>query len=220
MDQISASNEITDLMTYGHVLELFLTSTPDEFTRIFQGNKQLDSPEHYSYGKFGDMVIRSQLDAQDPVKSMAFDLKTRAVLPIRKSIHDYKNHRWYEINKLSGVYESFEREYYDMLRSAFLKYSMQARLGNMQGIFVAYHNTRKMFGFEFVSLKEMEEGLFGNQEFAEIMFSLSMKIANTLLSRVVEAFPHQDSVIFVARPRSNVSEIPILHRLSNNVLDF
>ena len=44
------------------------------------------------------------------------------------------------------------RRFYDMTRSAFLKYSMQVRIGNMDGIFVAYHNTARIFGFQYISL--------------------------------------------------------------------
>lgn len=39
-----------------------------------------------------------------------------------------------------------------MTRSAFLKYSMQVRIGDMDGIFVAYHNTARIFGFQYISL--------------------------------------------------------------------
>lgn len=42
--------------------------------------------------------------------------------------------------------------FYDMSRSAFLKYSMQVRIGDMDGIFVAYHNTARIFGFQYISL--------------------------------------------------------------------
>jgi hypothetical protein len=37
----------------------------------------------------------------------------------------------------------------------------------MDGIFVAYHNTNQIFGFEYVPMEQMEEDLFGNTEFAK-----------------------------------------------------
>lgn len=43
-----------------------------------------------------------------------------------------------------------------MTRSAFIKYNMQVRIGRMAGIFVAYHNTKEMFGFEYISQQEMD----------------------------------------------------------------
>ena len=46
----------------------------------------------------------------------------------------------YAITTSQGFLESFEREKYDLIRSAFLKYSMQVRIGDMDGIFLAYHS--------------------------------------------------------------------------------
>lgn len=81
----------------------------------------MHSGDVYHYAQVGNFVLRSQLDAYSPTRGV-FDLKTRAVLPIRKDISNYKKHFWYEIKSLKGHVESFEREYYDMLRAAFLKY--------------------------------------------------------------------------------------------------
>lgn len=33
-----------------------------------------------------------------------------------------------------------------------LKYSMQVRIGMMDGIFLAYHNTKRLFGFQYIPL--------------------------------------------------------------------
>lgn len=35
-----------------------------------------------------------------------------------------KENSGYLIRKMTGLYESFEREYYDLIRSAFLKYKL------------------------------------------------------------------------------------------------
>jgi hypothetical protein len=48
-----------------------------------------------------------------------------------------------------------------MCRGAYLKYALQCRIGQMGGIMVAYHSTQQVFGFEYISLKEMERVLFG-----------------------------------------------------------
>lgn len=123
VDAVSDGNA-TDLMTYGHILELFLTVPPSEFDSVFKTQKSIThTPEIYSYGQFGETVLRSQLDAQNPtLPKVSFDLKTRALLSVRKDMHFYKHHMWYEIDRHKGLYFSFERERYDMLRSAFLKY--------------------------------------------------------------------------------------------------
>lgn len=44
------------------------------------------------------------------------------MLPVRRDLTHYKDHGWYEILTKTGKIESFEREHYDMARSAFLKY--------------------------------------------------------------------------------------------------
>ncbi len=89
--------------------------------------------------------MRSQLDAHDPrlPGTGMFDLKTRAVVTIRMDAQQYESTRGYEIRGRHGEWESFEREYYDMIRAAFLKYSLQVRMGRMDGIFVAFHNTER-----------------------------------------------------------------------------
>lgn len=91
--------------------------------------------------------MRSQLDCQDSrlPGTGIFDIKTRAVLPIRidqlnfqvwllphfKVIrvtdHLAKANSGYLIRKLTGRLESFEREYYDLIRGAFLKYKSVSR---------------------------------------------------------------------------------------------
>ena len=47
------------------------------------------------------------------------------------------------------------------IRSYPINTSFQARIGNMDGVFVAYHNTARVFGFQYVSLEEMDARLFG-----------------------------------------------------------
>ena len=90
-----------------------------------------------------------------------------------------------------------------MARTAFIKYSLQVRIGNMGGIFVAYHNTFKNFGFEYISLEEMEKAMFGNTLNGDQLFSLSMQLANIVLENVSEMFPGEDTEIFVTRPTNN-----------------
>ncbi len=89
-----------------------------------------------------NFVMRSQLDCHDDrlPGTGVFDIKTRAAISIRLDCLNYKVSRdafpgqivasnrksqegsGYLIRKSQGLMESFEREYYDMIRSAFLKY--------------------------------------------------------------------------------------------------
>ena len=68
--------------------------------------------------------MRSQLDCVDPrlPGTGVFDIKTRACLPVRLDVINYEENSGYLIRQMHGTLESFEREYYDLIRSAFLKY--------------------------------------------------------------------------------------------------
>ena len=142
--------------------------------------------------------MRSQLDAYDsrlPGTGM-FDLKTRATVSIRMMMSDYQAGTGYEIKQTQGKYESFEREYYDLLRSAALKYSLQVRMGRMDGIFVAYHNVMRLFGFQYISLSELDYALHGqfNVELGDREFKLSLILLNKVINKATEKFPGQVSV--------------------------
>ena len=63
----------------------------------------------------------------------------------------------------------------------------------MDGIFVAYHNVKRIFGFQYMNLDEMDRALhgqsdrnLGNQE-----FSLSIDLLNKILDKATEKFPEQ-----------------------------
>ncbi|CAI4051239.1 hypothetical protein SKDZ_15G1690 [Saccharomyces kudriavzevii ZP591] len=139
------------LSVLGHYLEDFLTEKPSNDSKT----------DNYHYSSVDDFIVRSQLDAYDPnlPGTGVFDLKTRAVSAIRYDlphVENNNNQTGYEIDKVYGEFESLEREYFELIRSALLKYSLQARLGKMDGIFVAYHNISKMFGFQYLPLDELD----------------------------------------------------------------
>ena len=138
-------------------------------------------------------MMRSQLDCHDPrlPGTGVFDLKTRAVLPVRMDIMNYKQHSTYLIRTLQGELESFEREYHDLVRSAFLKYGFQARIGNMDGILVAHHNTATIFGFRYIPLSEMDACLFGGECRGEAVFEKCVSLLEEILMEVIGAFPSQ-----------------------------
>jgi len=137
--------------------------------------------------------MRSQLDCHDPrlPGTGVFDLKTRAVLPVRMDIMNYKQHSTYPLRTLQGELESFEREYHDLMRSAFLKYSFQARIGNMDGILVAHHNTARVFGFRYIPLSEMDACLFGGEDRGDAVFEKCVLLLEEILMEVIGALPDQ-----------------------------
>jgi len=97
----------------------------------------------------------------------------------------------YLLRTLFGRLESFESEYYDLIRSAFLKYSMQARIGNMDGILVTYHNTAQIFGFQYVPMEEMDEALYGNKHVGQDIFEACVRMLEAINTEVIQYFPKQ-----------------------------
>jgi Mitochondrial protein Pet127 len=131
----------------GTLLEKFLTTPPEEFLRLV---RSVDDPtavakdprnEAYRYAKVSfcfilvlffrviffqsdKFVLRSQLDCFNSrlPGTGVFDIKTRAVMSIRHDVLNFEENSGYQIRSVRGFVESFEREYYDLIRSAFLKY--------------------------------------------------------------------------------------------------
>ncbi|KAJ2721713.1 hypothetical protein GGI07_003769 [Coemansia sp. Benny D115] len=184
------------LSILGKSLEKLLTSSPAEFNRYKKQNswKVKDIPEeNYHYVEFGEFVLRSQLDCRDDrLPRKTFDLKTRGTLAVRMDLQNYEVSKGYQIHTMKGRMQSFEREYYDMVRSAFLKYNFQTRIGNMDGIFVAYHNTARMFGFQYVTRREMDGVLYGNEATGDKAFKSVLIILGKLLQTVSDQYPQRD----------------------------
>ncbi|KAH0586325.1 hypothetical protein H2248_007572 [Termitomyces sp. 'cryptogamus'] len=181
----------------GTLLEKFLTSTPEEFAPYMRFNSPPPTAEKqlrdaYRYSKSEKMVMRSQLDCVDSrlPGTGVFDIKTRACVPIRMDLFNFDENSGYLIRSQTGKLESFEREYYDLIRSAFLKYSFQVRIGNMDGVIVAYHNTARLFGFQYISLQEMDEALFGNGKgVGNMVFDKCVTLLEKVLEEAAACFP-------------------------------
>ncbi|KAK5820797.1 mitochondrial protein Pet127-domain-containing protein, partial [Linnemannia elongata] len=194
----------TVLMQLGKSMEKMLTSTPQEFSRFTKANSWMVTPEErdqleaFNYISVDNFLLRSQLDCEDPrLPGKTFDLKTRAAVAIRLDVHNYELNQGYQLRKAHGYLESFEREYYDMMRSAFLKYSLQVRIGQMDGIFVAFHNTARIFGFQYISLDEMDSRLFGSSVMGDECFKNQLRLLNRTLDEITSKYPNQDLRITV-----------------------
>jgi hypothetical protein len=206
------------LSMLGKSMEKLLTLPTDDFERYRKENsdqiseEERNEAEAFNYTTIGDFLLRSQLDAYDsrlPGTGM-FDLKTRAVVSIRMDTKEYEQGVGYEIKGRHGEYESFEREYYDMIRAAFLKYSLQVRMGRMDGIFVAFHNTARIFGFQYISLSEMDYALHGSTDttIGDSEFKLSLDLLNRVLDKATAKYPEKSLRLhFETRP----SETPFMY---------
>ncbi|KAI9482619.1 mitochondrial protein Pet127-domain-containing protein [Zychaea mexicana] len=204
--------EETVLSVMGKSMEKMLTLEPAEYERYLKDTEaspitevERSQPETYAYGKIGQFLLRSQLDCQDPrLPRKTFDLKTRATVPIRLDISNYKDYLGYSLRRSHGLYESFEREYFDMLRSAFLKYSFQVRIGHMDGILVAYHNTWKLFGFQYISREEMDARLFGNSRMGSESFHNVLLLFHAVLDKATKRYPNKSVRITVSSGASHM----------------
>lgn len=57
----------------------------------------------------------------------------------------------------------------------------------MDGVLVAYHNTARIFGFQYVSLEEMEQRLYGSSNGARV-FNKCVSLLERMLSDVVSIY--------------------------------
>ena len=189
------------LSRLGQSLEKLLTVPRDFYEQYRKTSSEKipdevkNAPDAYHYSSIGNFVFRSQLDGRHEwlPGSGVFDIKTRACVTIRMNQDDYKEMSGYQIRDLYGEWESYEREYLDMLRSAMLKYSLQVRMGRMDGVFVAYHNTQEIFGFQYIPLSEMDLALHGQENLAlgDQEFKFSVRMLSDVLDLVTERFPQQ-----------------------------
>ncbi|KAK9485346.1 mitochondrial protein Pet127-domain-containing protein [Lipomyces starkeyi] len=191
------------LMWLGRSMELQLVTPLQKYENFRRSKSHLLDPEQkkyrepYHYSKCGDFMLRSQQDCMDPrlPNGGTFDLKTRAVAAVRydiEHIHEV-GETGYQLKTLHGKYESFESEYKDMIRASFLKYSLQARIGRMDGILIAYHNIARLFGFQYVPLEELDLCIHGEnlKYLAKEEFAASIGILNDFLDRVTADYPEQ-----------------------------
>ncbi|KAJ3972992.1 mitochondrial protein Pet127-domain-containing protein [Lentinula raphanica] len=189
------------LLWMGTLLEKYITMPSGEFLSYLrshpvQQEQAFEEPvrEAYRYSKSEKYILRSQLDCHDSrlPGTGVFDIKTRACLPIRMDILNFEESSGYVIRSNTGLMGSFEREYFDLIRSAFLKYQFQARIGNMDGVFVAYHNTARMFGFQYIPLEEMDQRLFGPAAGAgDRVFQKCMETLELISEEIISCFPGQ-----------------------------
>lgn len=211
------SADVEELLSaMGHCLETLLTTSEDEFKAYLKSSESSvqgvePAPNTYNYLAYGDFLMRSQLDCYDPrlPGNGTFDLKTRAVCAIRYDRSSDASKCDYQVWKTSGEFESFEREYDDLIRTgALLKYMFQARIGQMDGIFVAYHNVNSFFGFQYLPLSEIDKIFYTDEDaqkrrelsgtavqiaendniatfFAENQFKASLDIWQTVMQTVI-----------------------------------
>ncbi|KAK1756897.1 mitochondrial protein Pet127-domain-containing protein [Echria macrotheca] len=201
------------LSMLGKSMEKLLTLPKEHFMKYHKTHSDKlpdnirNAPESYHFSTMENFLMRSQLDAYDPrlPGTGMFDLKTRAVVTVRMDAAGYQKGSDYEIRSIRGQWQSFEREYYDMIRAAFLKYSLQVRMGRMDGIFTAYHNTRRIFGFQYIPLSEMDQAIHGTSslKLGDTEFKASMHLLRKALDQITKRFPKKSIRLHVETRPTN-----------------
>ena len=214
---------------FNKVCDLNTPLSEEDKKLIFTGSKS------FRYRKIGKLLIRSQIDCQELDElgnPFVYEIKTRACSPIRYDLENYEKYLDYKIVTRNGNTGSYELEYFDLIRSILLKYFFQIKIGRMDGAFIAYHNTQRFFGYEYLSLAEIEKRLFGCPEISNQVLKVCVTIFQDILDDVVRDFPNYELIkvgIFsnfytkeltiVVEPRDTVSEYPTDPRIMEKIRD-
>ncbi|CAD6576718.1 MAG: hypothetical protein TREMPRED_001750 [Tremellales sp. Tagirdzhanova-0007] len=211
------------LSDFGVILEKMLTTEKEEFVRFLKSSPldtvtegEMKQKEAYRYQKARSSFLlaaftRLTLEIRRILSScdrswiaMIPGCRVMACLTLKRE-HVFRFDMTarimfsYDISKERGYKQSYEKEYYDLVRAAMLKFSFQVRIGAMDGIFVAYHNTARIYGFQYLPLAELDERLFGSTEMAEQAFRLCVSSMEILLAEIVKSFPDQELEVTMKR---------------------
>lgn len=174
----------------------------------------------YNVSSLGKFLMRSQLDcySKDLPGNGTFDLKSRATADIR---YDKTNPNM-EGTKYSDTF-SYRLEYQDLIRTgALLKYSFQARIGQMDGIFVGFHNLQQFFAFEYFKLEDIDKVFFNDSDIAsyiaENQFKFSLEIWSHLLDIIRHDLKGFDVEHFRVVLKSELKPGTPFHQLKVNVV--
>uniref|UniRef100_A0A7S0DHA6 Pet127-domain-containing protein n=1 Tax=Amorphochlora amoebiformis TaxID=1561963 RepID=A0A7S0DHA6_9EUKA len=190
------------LMELGKSFEQQLCYSEEDFNQILLTNPETptipEPPDVFRYTRYGNLMLRSQLDTVKECENGEFyvyDIKTRAVNPIRMDIGNAAEYGTFLPETLLGAFRSVEREWYDMVRSNFLKYNFQCRIGQMDGVIVAFHNVKKVFGYQYITLDEIDTMLYGSSSVADFSFNASIAALNDALRKITSSFQNQENLI-------------------------
>jgi hypothetical protein len=61
----------------------------------------------------------------------------------------------------------------------------------MDGVFVAYHNTERIFGFQYIPLSEMDARLFGEHAAGDAVFEKCLQLLEVVLEEATRELPQQ-----------------------------
>jgi hypothetical protein len=61
-------------------------------------------------------------------------------------------------------------------------------MGNMDGVFLTYHNTKNILGFEYLSSNEIDYYIFGSPAISKKSFEMIMSLLQNVFDELVSRF--------------------------------
>ena len=77
---------------------------------------------------------------------------------------------------------------------------------------VAYHNTARIFGFQYIPLEEMDERLYGNKYAGPLIFQRCVEMLQVISDEIIQQFPEQvrqSWYIYSIELTCRISECPV-----------
>eukprot|EP00013_Stygamoeba_regulata_P023641 CAMPEP_0177643798 /NCGR_PEP_ID=MMETSP0447-20121125/8340_1 /TAXON_ID=0 /ORGANISM="Stygamoeba regulata, Strain BSH-02190019" /LENGTH=324 /DNA_ID=CAMNT_0019146103 /DNA_START=216 /DNA_END=1187 /DNA_ORIENTATION=- len=196
---LPSNNQV--LMDMGRCLERLFTMHPVDFSENLLKPGGTLMPDEYKYTQVGPFLLRSQIDVRHSIHEDAFyDIKTRAIRDIRLDVTHYEKYQKFKIQNLKNHRLSFETEFMDMVRASFPKNSLQMRIGGMKGLFVAYHNTADILGFETLTRDEVDCYTYGSPFAAEFFYKAALRMAEMMLDDLLRKLPPTRAIRIVVKP--------------------
>lgn len=94
-----------------------------------------------------------------------------------------------------------------------MKYGFQLKIGRMDGAFIAYHNTKEIFGFEYVKTSEIMQRIFGSELASDAIFMICSRILTEILDKIIADLKQKGfkmlKVGFYANNMSNILTIMV-----------
>ena len=227
---LPASN--IELSEMGIILEHMLTTPKEMFKKLMdpkytlteqEQQELLGSSRSYRLRRFGDMFVRSQIDCESISENgeyFVFEIKTRALAPLRYDVKNISAYLDYKVDQRTGLHSSYEREYFDLIRSILIKYFFQLKIGRMDGAFIAYHNTREIFGYEYLKVDEIEKRLFSSPEFSDMILKICVYLLQDILDEVTSMFPDDPLIKVGLYANYKLDELMILVERFDEYFDW
>ena len=71
----------------------------------------------------------------------------------------------------------------------------------MDGVFVAYHNTARIFGFQYIPLTEMDARLYGGEGRGDRVFEKCVGLLEAVAKEMSSCYPDRVSIVHRFRLR-------------------